>query len=251
MSQRIVAICGKGGVGKTTVSSIIARAFARSTHLRTLMVDADHAGGLGMALALSVKQTLNDVRVITIAEIQSGTADKRDLAASVDYRLMEAIVEIGNLAFLSVGRPEEEGCYCSVHSLLREAIEMLAGKFDRTVIDAEAGIEQLNRKVMTAVDTLILVSDATAKGIRVAETIAQVAQNAGVGAKKTGLLINRVRSESEALEMKNSTGLAVLGTVPEDDTIRDFDRKQISLLDLPDCPAVLAVQQALAFAGIL
>lgn len=250
MSRRVIAVCGKGGVGKTSICAIIASLLLKNSIKKTLMVDADHAGGLALALGVDVKTTLNDVRKKTIAMIKNGDVDKTDLAASVDYRLMEALLEKGNLAFLSIGRPEEEGCYCSVHTLLKEAIEHLAGNFDITVIDAEAGIEQMNRKVMDSVDYLILVSDTSKKGIKVVCDLMEVAK-ATLGPIETGVIFNRVRSQTEAEQLIRQNDLPVIGWVNEDDTIRKHDGESISFFDLPDCPALNDVKAILERAKII
>jgi CO dehydrogenase maturation factor len=247
---RVIAICGKGGVGKTTVSAMLARALSQREDLKVLMVDADPAGGLAMALGIRPKRSLNQVRKDTVAAVKQGQRGKKELAMSVDYLLMEALVEKGNLAFLAIGRPEEVGCYCQVNTLLRSAIEMLAQNFDVTVIDAEAGIEQVNRKVMSSVDSLVLVSDISAKGIRVAEAIKKVAAKIS-GQKPIGLLINRVRSKEEIAQVSKITGLKIIGTIPEDDTIRKFDSLELSFLTLPPCPAYKAVVKALEKAKVL
>lgn len=246
----ILAVCGKGGVGKTTISAVAAAALRRKDGVRGLVVDGDPAGGLGMALSVEAKKTLNDVRVEVIDEVKAGERSKRDLAQSMDYRLAEAITENGNLAFLSIGRPDDVGCYCRVNSFLKMAIESLAGGFDMTVIDAEAGIEQVNRDVMANVDYILLVSDTSAKGVRVAETIRDVAKRM-VGGDGAGLVINRVRDEGEVESIRRSTSLDVIGWIPEDDTIRQFDENMTSFFDLPECPARVSIEKALKATGLL
>jgi CO dehydrogenase maturation factor len=154
---------------------------------------------------------------------------------------MEIIMETGNLGFLSVGRPEEEGCYCQLNTLLREAIETLSSHFDLTLIDAEAGVEQVNRRVMRSVSHLLLVSDTALKGVRVAETIRNVADEA-VKYTKLGLLINRARDEEDFHSLAAKTDLPVLGWIPEDDTVREFDIDARSFLEIPACPALDAVR---------
>jgi len=246
----ILAVCGKGGVGKTTTSAVAAAALRRRGGVRGLVVDGDPAGGLGMALSIEAKMTLNDVRVEVIDEIKAGERSKRDVSQSLDYRLAEAITENGNLAFLSIGRPDDVGCYCRVNSFLKMAIESLAGGFDMTVIDAEAGIEQVNRDVMATVDYLLLVSDTSAKGIRVAETIRDVAERM-VGGDGAGLVINRVRDEGEVESIRRSTSLDVIGWIPDDDTIRRFDENMTPFFELPECPARVAIEDALQAIGLL
>jgi len=244
----ILAVCGKGGVGKTTVSAVGARALA-SRGVRSLVVDADPAGGLAMALDIEPKKTLNDIRKELIAEIKAGQRDERDLAVSVDYLVAEALTEKGGIAFLAIGRPEDVGCYCKVNVILKDAIEGLGSMFDAVLIDAEAGIEQVNRKVMGSVDYVLLVSDTSAKAVRVAETIKGVADKmvAGEGA---ALLVNRFRDESEVERVRSETSLDVIGSIPEDDTVRTFDAGGTSFFDLPDCPASEAIDKALERAGL-
>src|SRR4030042_1176130 len=104
-----------------------------------------------------------------------GGVGKTSIRAYIIKLLLE---ERGDLAFLAIGRPEKEGCYCQVNDFLREIIESAAKSFDYVVIDGEAGIEQVNRRVMERVTHLILISDASARGINVARTIQSVADKA-------------------------------------------------------------------------
>lgn len=228
----VVCICGKGGVGKTTVSALLSRLILEQRGMRGLAVDADPGGGLSMALSLPVKKTVNDLRREVIDAVKRHASDRLNLAASIDFQLFDSLTEHRNLAFLAVGRPEEEGCYCQVNSFLRESIQILAGQFDFTLIDAEAGVEQVNRRVMERVDLLLLVSDQSAKGITVAEAIAKVAANM-IKNHRTALLLNRLRSEAEADYIRRHTALPILGWLPEDDTIRDCDISGQSFLQLP------------------
>ncbi len=227
----VVAVCGKGGVGKTTISALLARLISEEKRLRGLIIDADPAGGLSLALSLPIKKTVNDLRKELIAATPERSSDSLNLAASIDYKLLDALTEKENLAFLAVGRPEEEGCYCQLNTFLRESIEVLANHFDFTVIDAEAGVEQVNRRVMREIHTLLLVSDPTAKGIRVAETISKVAEES-MSYVRVGLMINRVEREEDALALSKNTPLELLGWLPEDKTIGKFDREGRSLLEL-------------------
>ncbi len=240
--SKTIAILGKGGVGKTTVSACLVKAIAGSGEARVLAIDADPAGSLALALAMTPERTVNDVRVDVIESIKAASGNKTDLAASLDYRLWEALSERGNIAFLSVGRPEEEGCYCQLNTLLREAIEGLADGFDATIIDAEAGIEQVNRRVMRSVDAVLLVTDTSLKGLNVAASIGSVLQDA-VETKTVKLVANKVRDAAELEALKSHSQIEIFAWIPEDDTVRQFDNQGLSFLDLPACPAFEAIQQ--------
>ncbi len=241
---RVIATLGKGGVGKTTVAAMLVKALAASGVGKVLAIDADPAGGLGLALDLTVRKTVNDVRMEIIESVKAGNGNKPELAMSLDYRMLEALAERDNVAFLSVGRPEEEGCYCQLNTLLREAIEVLSRGFDITVVDAEAGIEQINRRVMRSVDTLLLVSDTSLKGMKVASCIAEAAREAA-SEGESFFLLNRVRPEEDAEALEEAWGRRLCGWLPEDETVHLFDRQGRSFLDLPDCPAYAALSRAM------
>ena len=170
--RAVIALCGKGGVGKTSVSALLTRLLCRDPEARVLAIDADPAVGLATALGIEVTKTIDDIRNSLIARVEKGTGgQKREILAHLDYEVFEALVERDNLAFLAIGRPETEGCYCQVNTFLKEIIESISRGFDYVLIDGEAGIEQVNRRVMERVTHLLLVSDASAKGLNVIRTI--------------------------------------------------------------------------------
>ncbi len=249
MNATIIAVCGKGGVGKTSLSAMTAALLAEDPSNRVLAIDADPAVGLALALGFPALRTIDGIRNDVIARVQEGTReDLEQLASDIDYEVFKALEEKNNLAFLAIGRPEQEGCYCQVNDFLKDVIESISSNFDYVVIDGEAGIEQVNRRVMERVSHLLLVSDRSAKGLAVAGSILGVAVKT-IGCDRCGLIVNRVRAGEEN-RITPPPGMPLLGVIPEDDLIRDYDIDGKSLLSLPECPARAAMRRCIAAFGL-
>ena len=247
----IIALCGKGGVGKTSISTGIIKILLADPQKKVLAIDADPAVGLATAMGISVAKTVDDIRNDLIRRVKAGEAqNKQDVLSRLDFEMLAALKERENLAFLAIGRPENEGCYCQVNHMLKDIIVSLAANFDYVVIDGEAGVEQINRRVMAAVTHLLLISDASRKGLEVAKTILDVADQA-VGYAQAGLIINRIRGENEFKALRIPPPLCCLGWVPEDEIIRRGDMAGTSLLETTDGPAMDAVRRCLAKINIL
>ncbi len=241
----MIAVCGKGGVGKTSISAAMVRILIRDRTKKVLAIDADPAVGLASALGIDAKKTVDDIRNSLIQRLEQGEAgDRQTVVSRLDYELFEALIERENLAFLAIGRPEKEGCYCQVNHILKDIIATVAGHFDYVVIDGEAGIEQVNRRVMEKVSHLVLVADSSAKALRVVQTIQHVAHQV-INYRKSGLVINRCQSGGELEDIVIPQTLQYLGFVPEDDVIRICDIEGRSILDLPECAALDAVENCL------
>ena len=240
---KIIAMCGKGGVGKTSVSALMVKLLTQRNNKKILAIDADPAVGLATALGVTVRKTVDDIRKDLIEKIKAGKSKgNKETGKLLDYELFDALEECDGFALLAIGRPEDEGCYCRVNSLLKDIIGDLACMFDIVLIDGEAGIEQINRRVMKTVDHLIMVSDTSVKGIGVANTIAQVAdKNKAVEFKSMGLVLNRVRDESEVEDIRTRSTLDIYGWIEEDDDIHDFDFKGKALTGIPDTSPTLNV----------
>lgn len=233
---KTIALCGKGGVGKTSVSALMVKNLTQRKDIKVLAIDADPAIGLCTALGIQIKKTVDDIRNDLINSIRKGASqDKAATLSRLDYELFDALTQFKNIAFLAIGRPESEGCFCKVNSLLKDIIQELAKNFDVVLIDGEAGVEQINRRVMKTVDHLIMISDTSAKGIHVAHTIKHLAEdNKAVNYKSMGMILNRVRNESEVHDIRKNIPINILGWLPEDDLIREFDFYGRSFWDFPD-----------------
>lgn len=158
---KIIALTGKGGVGKTSISAALVKLLVEEfPEKKILAIDADPAIGLATALGIEPELTLDDIRNEIVANVEDGnTKEAMELLSESRYKIAEAIVEKEGFAFLAIGRPESAGCYCRINSYLKEVITMISEQFDYVVIDGEAGIEQINRRVMEKVTHLLLISD--------------------------------------------------------------------------------------------
>ena len=230
----IIALVGKGGVGKTSLSAITVRLLAEAhPDKKILAIDADPAIGLATALGVDVASTVDDIRKSFINVVEGGNTNAAiELLGEAKYQLFDALIEIDNVSFLAIGRPESAGCYCKVNAYLKEIISMIADNFDYVVIDGEAGIEQVNRRVMEKVTHLILVSDASCKGLKVVDTIHKVAKEL-VMFDKAGLIINRMPDMSLA-DSLDTGGLKLLACIPDDRemAINDINGESVFALDM-------------------
>lgn len=249
---KIIAVAGKGGVGKTSISAAVVKLLTQAyPNKKILAIDADPAVGLSTALNVDVKMTIDDIRKEIVQTVEDGqTKAAIELLGDARYKIFDALVETDGFAFIAVGRPESAGCYCKINSYLKEVISLISNDFDYVVIDGEAGIEQINRRVMEKVTHLILVSDASKKGTQVISTIKGVADEL-VMYDKIGAVINRLPDES-VIKYIDTKGIPVLSYIENDANLAVYDIEGKSILDLPDDSNVVkGVKEALEKIEIL
>jgi CO dehydrogenase maturation factor len=247
-ARRLVAFCGKGGSGKTALTALMTRVLLESgKKSKMLLIDADPVSCLPGAVGAKPNKTVAEVReeIINQARRARSDQDKTELANMLDYVLLDALTEWQGFSLLVMGRQEGPGCFCPVNLLLREAIEVLAQAFELVLIDGEAGIEQINRRVTGAVDTSVIVTDPTTRGVQAAALIGKVMQSgSAVKCKTTALVINRVKGDETAVrKIAQAAGLQILGCIPEDDAVAQYDLIGKPLTGLPDsASSVIAVR---------
>ncbi|MDR2801356.1 MAG: AAA family ATPase [Desulfovibrio sp.] len=242
---KTIAVTGKGGTGKTIIATLLLKALA-GCFPKVLAIDADSAMSLPYTLGLSVQSTVSDLRKDVVGAGQW----KKELDGKPLRSIMSRLLVHGRgFDLLVMGRPEEPGCFCAVNELLRYGIDSLIDGYDVAVIDGEAGPEQLNRRVLKNIDILLVLADMSARSLETAAGIIRVAQgrDGDIRVGKAGLVLNRVRNDQPEQALIEKIGLDILGCVPEDSTVNEYDRAGRSLWELPDdSPVPEAVRRILA-----
>ena len=239
MTQTI-ALAGKGGVGKTTVTGLLIHYLCAKKNGPVLAVDADANSNLNEVLGMEVETTLGSLReemaraeMAEINPIPVGMT-KADYA---EMKFADALIEGDDYDLLVMGRTQGKGCYCFVNGLLSSQVARYAGNYRYVVVDNEAGMEHVSRGILPKVDTVILVSDASRRGIQACGRIFELVKELNLGAKQIKLLVNRapngVLSEGVMEEIKK-TGMELLGVLPQDDTIYEFDGEGTPTSQLPE-----------------
>lgn len=231
---QIIALTGKGGVGKTSISATIVKLLVQNhPGKKILAIDADPAVGLSSVLNIDVKKTIDDIRKELIVNLEDEDLySVEQLLGEAKYKIYEAVTEQDGYAFIAIGRPEAEGCYCSINDYLKEVITILSNQFDYVVIDGEAGIEQVNRRVMEKVTHLLLITDASKKGCQVVQTIKSVADNL-VMYEKVGVIANRIPSDEIAAQIDVGE-LELLSAITSDDNLALCDMRGENVFKLDD-----------------
>lgn len=240
---RTIAVTGKGGTGKTMLVTLMIKILTERGDIKILAVDADSAMSLPYTLGMKIGKTLGQLR----REIIEDPEVKRRIADEHIREVMAGIVEPGKgFDLLVMGRPEAPGCFCAINDLLRYGIETLSQNYDITIIDGEAGPEQVNRRVIKSIDTLLVVADTSNRSLRTAKDIIMIARthgNTGVG--KTGLIINRFKGKMDAFkDVAQQMDLEVLGYIPEDENVNHYDSIGRPLPEIPDdSPGLTAIRE--------
>lgn len=227
----IIAIAGKGGVGKTTISAMIIHHLLK-VDSPVLAVDADPNSNLNAALGMEYKETIADIR----EAVKKQTPESFSKSEFFGLKLEEAIVEGNGFDLLVMGRPEGPGCYCAVNNILRDYLAKVSKNYKFVVIDNEAGMEHLSRRTATDIDLLLLISDPTMVGINSAINAFNTAKSSGVKIKDIALIINKSKGELESGKLKliEKAGLKMTGYIPFKEEIQKNSEEGSVVSSLPE-----------------
>ncbi len=232
-----IAITGKGGVGKTTIAGLLVlRLIARGCR-PVLAVDADPnsclAGVLGVCSDKSIGAVREEARIIAGKGMAAGIS-KQDL---LEMKISESLVEAEDFDLMAMGRPEGPGCYCYANNVLKSAITQIADNYPFLVIDNEAGLENLSRRIVRKVDLLVLATDPSRRGLTTARRIHDLAHEMGIEYKSLALVVNRVRRGAElspdAADLAGTIAAKTRVVLPESEPLADLAENGAPLTSLP------------------
>lgn len=245
----VIAVAGKGGVGKTTLCGMLIQYLCEQNKGPILAVDADANSNLNEVLGVKVDTTLGDVREeIAQAEIAKESPIPKGMSKAdyAELRFEDALVEEDDFDLLVMGRTQGKGCYCYVNGLLQAQLAKYQNHYPYIVVDNEAGMEHISRGVLPSMQTAILVSDCSRRGVQAVGRIAELIKECDMHPKQVGLIINRAPGgvlNAGTKEEIEKQGLTLLGIVPQDETVYDFDCDGTPIVKLPeDSPVRKAIR---------
>jgi CO dehydrogenase maturation factor len=239
--MKSIAIVGKGGTGKTAITALIAKVLIEEFDYKLLLIDADpthpHLSHLMDLLPdTSLEKIRNELIQISIKHEE----ELDDLAQTLDFEVYNAIEERKSFSLLYIGKPTAPGCFCPSNTLLRRVIESISKDFDLILIDCEAGLEQIHRKVIRSVELILIVSDMSIRSLETAHSIKKMA-NRFTNYRQLGVILNKVRGNTDILlEKMEELDLPLFGTVPEDETILEFEMNGKPLIHIPSNDELLS-----------
>lgn len=246
----VIAVAGKGGTGKTTVSALLIRYLLKNGKRPILAVDADADANLADALGLSGDRSLSTIGKAREDFFQTKGAVPAGMPkeAYFELKLNEVLIESRDIDLLIMGRPEGVGCYCFINNILRKYLETLGGNYPYVVIDNEAGLEHLSRRTTDAVDHLLVVADYSLNGLRAAARIKQLAVEVKLKVKHLSVIVNNAPAEpsQQFLRELDTLHIEVLGWIPADRLVPQYDIENKSLVALPDTASAAAAFELFA-----
>ena len=222
-----IAVAGKGGVGKTTLCGMMIDYLCSKKQGPVLVVDADANANLNEVLGVEVETSLGAIREeMANAELKGTVPSGMTKAEYAEFKFNSAIIEEDDFDMLVMGRTQGKGCYCYVNGVLKTQVDKYAKNYSYIVMDNEAGLEHVARGTLPKVDTMLLVSDCSRRGIQAAARVAEIVEEMNLKPAKMGLIVNRApggQLDDGVKEEIAKHGLTLLGVLPQDEGVYRCD----------------------------
>jgi CO dehydrogenase maturation factor len=245
---KVIAVAGKGGTGKTTTACLVTRYLSKSEYSPILAIDADPNSNLGETMGIDIENTVGDIRENFMKDPQ-GLPPGMDKIIYLEMLMNQVLIERKDFDLLVMGRQEGTGCYCMVNNILNRFSEELSKNYKYLVVDNEAGMEHLSRRTSGQVDLLLMVTDYSLRGLRALKRIHDMIGGLKLSIRDVGMVITRApETLNDAFRKEaESIGIPILGIIPDDTLLMDFDMGQRSLMELPDeSVSVIAVDNMMS-----
>lgn len=251
-----IAISGKGGVGKTTLSSGLARLWA-SEGRRVIAIDADPDANLAIALGADPETAASCTPLAEMDDLieertgaRPGAGGMFVLNPDVSDVVDTCGIDVDGVTLLKMGTVERggSGCMCSEGTFLKAFTRhLLIERDDVAILDMEAGIEHLGRGTAEHVDTLVVVIEPGSRSIQTAHQVRSLAGDIGVG--DVVVVANKVRDARDLEFIERALDdIELIGVIPESAAVRDADREGRPAFgsDLEHDRALARIAEALA-----
>ncbi|MBD3195505.1 MAG: AAA family ATPase [Candidatus Lokiarchaeota archaeon] len=240
--KKVIAFAGKGGVGKTTSLALFLKYILEKDSNEILVIDSDPDANVADVIGKEI--SFNQTLASKMTELKEKIQNRKlplDMPKNqiIEGDVFRSLIEMDNFDLLEMGRQEGSGCYCFINSVLKNVLDTLSKNYDITLLDSPAGLEHFSRKTGRDVSDLIIVADPSKMGIHTMKRIVELTKEVSLQFENIWIIGNRfpdnlkeaLEKEVESLEKDN---VKMLGFIPNDEKISEFNFLGQNLIELPD-----------------